>query len=257
MQYELALIPHKVGGEIISQRATDGYINATAMCKAAGKMWADYRRLRSTDEYLVALSADMGIPISELVQSIKGGKPALQGTWVHPHVAVHFAQWLSPEFAVKVSQWVWDWMSGHASTVIRPMPFHLRRYVANYLNVPAGHFSVLTELTQLLVAPLEAHGYTLPEHLWPDISTGRMFCGYLRKSHGINTDSLPTYMHFFEDERPPVPAKAYPDELLAPFRKHFREVWFPEKANKYFAERDPRALQFLPRLLPEPKKKAS
>ena len=176
---------------------------------------------------------------------------------MHPQVAINLAQWVSPEFAVKVAGWVFEWMTGNMPNIIRPMPFHLRRYVANYLNVPAGHFSVLTELTQLLVAPLEAHGYTLPEHLWPDISNGQMFCGYLRKSHGIDTDSLPAYMHKNEDKRPPVPAKAYPDELLAPFRKHFREVWFPEKAHKYFAKRDPRALQFLPRLLPAPRKKAS
>jgi hypothetical protein len=257
MQYELALIPHKVGGEIISQRAKDGFINATAMCKAAGKEMKHYNALKTTDAFLSALSAEVGIPTSGLVHTIKGGTPALQGTWVHPQIAVHLAQWLSPEFAVKVSQWVWEWMTGHASNIIRPMPFHLRRYLANHLNVPVGHFSILTELTQLLIAPMEAHGYTLPEHLWPDISHGKMFCGYLRKAHDIDTNTLPFYMHFFEDGRPPVRAKAYPEDLLPPFRKHFREVWLPEKAPSYFASRDPRALQYLPRLLPAPKKMAS
>lgn len=33
----LGYIDHKADNEIISQRVTDGYINATAMCKAAGK----------------------------------------------------------------------------------------------------------------------------------------------------------------------------------------------------------------------------
>jgi hypothetical protein len=47
----------------------------------------------------------MGIPITELVQSIRGGTPELQGTWVHPQVAIALAQWLSPEFAVKVTKW--------------------------------------------------------------------------------------------------------------------------------------------------------
>ena len=37
-QYNLPLIQHKVDdGSIIQQRASDGYINATALCKAAGK----------------------------------------------------------------------------------------------------------------------------------------------------------------------------------------------------------------------------
>jgi hypothetical protein len=257
MQYELALIPHKVGGEIISQRARDGYINATAMCKAAGREWSSYRKSQATGAFLDALAAALRIRRTDLIQSIVGGPPALQGTWVHPQVAINLAQRLSPEFAVRVSEWVFDWMSGRAPNIIRPMAFHLRRYIANHLNVPLGHFSILTELTQLLIAPMEAQGYTLPEHLWPDISHGKMFCGYLRKAHDIDTGTLPTYMHFFEDGRPPVRAKAYPEELLPPFRKHFREVWLPEKAPDYFAARDPRALQFLPRLLPAPKKKAN
>ncbi|KHD06930.1 hypothetical protein PN36_23905 [Candidatus Thiomargarita nelsonii] len=32
----------------IRQRANDGYLDATAMCKATGKMFADYRRLKTT-----------------------------------------------------------------------------------------------------------------------------------------------------------------------------------------------------------------
>lgn len=60
MQLSLELIPHRVEREIIQQRAKD--INATAMCKAAGKLWADYRRLKITGEFCDALSSDMGIP---------------------------------------------------------------------------------------------------------------------------------------------------------------------------------------------------
>lgn len=251
MQLSLDLIPHKVGNEIISLRAKDGYVNATAMCKAAGKFWGHYRSSSPTDAFLDVLSADIGIPISKLVQSIKGGTPDLQGTWVHPQVAVHLAQWLSPKFAVMVSKWVYDWMSNRAPDAARPMPYHLRRYVANQMNVPEGHFSILTELTQALIAPMEAMGYTLPEHLWPDISEGRMFCGFLRKNYDLDTDALPTYLHSFEDERrKPIYAKAYPETLLGAFRKHFREVWLPEKAAAYFEKRDPRALQYLPKLLP-------
>ena len=72
MQLSLELIPHRVGREVIQQRAKDGYINAAAMCKAAGKLWADYRRLKITGEFCDALSSDMGIPIAELIQSVTG-----------------------------------------------------------------------------------------------------------------------------------------------------------------------------------------
>lgn len=251
MQLKLTLIPHRVGSETISQRSKDGYINATAMCKAANRPWSRYWEAKPSREFAEVLAADLGISIAELIQSVSGGHPELQGTWVHPRVAVHLAQWLSPQFAVMVSRWVYDWMTGRAPEV-RPLPYHLRRYVANHLNVPAAHFSILTELSHTLIGPLESAGYTLPEELWPDISEGRMFCKFLREEHGVDTDLLPTYRHVFEDGRAPVMAKAYPEELLLAFRKHFREVWLPTKAEEYFRKRDPLALQHLPRLLPRP-----
>ncbi len=71
-QLSLALISHKVQDSIIEQRAEDGYINATAMCKAAGKLIADYTRLSTTKAFLHELAIDMGIPITELLQSVCG-----------------------------------------------------------------------------------------------------------------------------------------------------------------------------------------
>jgi KilA domain-containing protein len=250
MQLNLALIPHQVGGEIIQQRAKDGYINATAMCKAAGKLWYEYRRATSTENFLEALEADTGISRNELIQSLRGGHEG-QGTWVHPQVATHLAQWLSPEFAVKVSRWVYDWMSGRARPERVELPYHLRRYVVNSGNVPVGHFSILVEMTQMLIGPMEMMGYTLPEGMLPDISMGRMFCKWLRDKHGVDTDALPTYLHAYEDGRR-IQAKAYPESLLAAFRKHFREEWFPLHAETYFRKRDASALPYLPRLLAKP-----
>jgi hypothetical protein len=249
MQQHFDLIPHPVQGGIIYQRPKDGYINATAMCQAAGKRWNDYNSIGPTAEFLKALTAETGIAVSEMVQSQRGGDVRFQGTWVHPQVAINLAQWLSGEFAVKVSQWVYDWMSGKApASVVDTVPYHLRRYVANQPNVPVAHFSVLTEMTQLLIAPMEIMGYTLPEHMLPDISHGKMFCKWLRDVHGIDTNALPTYLHVFEDGRRVWP-KAYPDELLAAFRKHFREEWLPNRAIDYFRGRDSEALQFLPKLI--------
>jgi hypothetical protein len=66
-QLELVLIPHKVGREIISQRSKDGYINATAMCKAAGRQWGHYRENANTRAFLKELSSVIGIPITELI----------------------------------------------------------------------------------------------------------------------------------------------------------------------------------------------
>lgn len=87
-QLMLALISHEIEGKLVHQRASDGYVNATAMCNAVGKLFADYRRLKATDEFLKELASDMGIPISQLVLSFKGNTTQYQqGTWVHPDVA--------------------------------------------------------------------------------------------------------------------------------------------------------------------------
>lgn len=247
MQQHFDLIPHKTPGGLVCQRPSDGYINATAMCQATKTLYGDYARLGRTKAFLDALGADMGIPITELVQTVRGGTPDQQGTWVHPDVAINLGQWCSPEFAVQVSRWVREWMSGRAKPR-NVIPYHLRRHMANHSNVPAGHFSILIEMTTLLIAPMEAMGYTLPERLLPDISQGLIFCKWLRDEWGVDTRTLPTYRHDFEDGRVVTP-KAYPDDMLHAFRKHFWTVWLPERAMDYFGEKDRRALEYLPRMI--------
>lgn len=251
MQAHLALIPHVAEGATIYQRPEDGYINATAMCHAAGKRWNHYSSNETTKAFIAALESEAGIPASKLIQSVSGGEPKLQGTWVHPQVAIHLAQWCSPTFAVKVSGWVYDWMSGKSRAGKSNLPYHLQRYLENNENVPHGHFSILAELSILLIAPLEAMGYRLPAKMVPDISSGRIFCDWLRKEKGLNTDALPMYWHRYPDGRQ-VPAKAYPNELLADFRKHVVEVWLPKHAGEYFRKRDSLALEYLPKLLAGP-----
>lgn len=250
-QLNLPFIEREHKGALISQRAKDGYVNATALCKAAGKDWYDYRRLKVTEAFLAELSSDTGISGSELIQSLSGGTPHLQGTWVHPYVAINLGQWLSPAFAVQVSRWVTEWMTGGPQVQER-LPYHLRRYVANMSAVPKGHFSVLQELTYGLIAPMEAEGYTLPDNMLPDISQGRMFAKWLREEKGLEPNDFPTYRHKYEDGRV-VDARAYPNQLISDFRNHFESVWIPLRAVDYFKERDTKAVPYLTKLLPAPK----
>ncbi len=72
-QMSFQLIEHKTNNQIIHQRPSDGYINATALCQAAGKRVGDYIRLDTTTAFNNELSADMGIPISGLIQIVRGG----------------------------------------------------------------------------------------------------------------------------------------------------------------------------------------
>ncbi|MGB3882027.1 MAG: KilA-N domain-containing protein [Diaphorobacter nitroreducens] len=244
-QYSLSLITHQVHNSIVEQRASDGYINATAMCKAAGKLFGHYRANDATGAFLQALEADIGIPISQLIQTLRGGNVA-QGTWVHPQVAIHLAQWLSPQFAVQVSKWVFDWMSGKGQPA--KLPYHLERHVLNNHKVPPDKFSVLQEMASCMLGPMESNGYTMPDNLMPDISQAKLLCKTLREQAGIDTTKLEKYTHTFPDGRE-VEANLYPIEHLPLFRRLMAEVWLPTMAAPYFKTRDPSALPALDKML--------
>jgi hypothetical protein len=98
-------LKHDYKGTIISQREKDSYVNLTQMCGVGNKLVADYLRLESTNEYLVALSVNMGIPILSqnkalgLVEVKKGGNQT-PGTWAHPEVAIDCAQWVNVDLRI-------------------------------------------------------------------------------------------------------------------------------------------------------------
>jgi hypothetical protein len=131
------------------------------------------------------------------------------------------------------------------------LPYHIRRYLVNYEQVPFGYFSLLQEVTLKLIAPLEVQGYSLPDKMVPDISVGLVFCRWLREVKGVEPDDFATYSHAYEDGRV-VQAKLYPNSLLSDFVTHFQEGWLKGRAMKYFRDRDPQALEFLPKILGGP-----
>jgi hypothetical protein len=130
-------IQHKLGGEISLNGITvlareDGFINATAICKAGNKKFNDWYRLESTNELIKVLeevdnaetgiptdistfkiindNTETGIPVSakcKVIDIKKGGNDKKgQGSWIHPDLAVQLAQWISPTFAIQVSRWI-------------------------------------------------------------------------------------------------------------------------------------------------------
>ena len=55
------------------------------------KKFASWYRTKTTKDFIKALSSEVQINTSDLVQAKKGGTREEQGTWVHPHVAINFA----------------------------------------------------------------------------------------------------------------------------------------------------------------------
>jgi hypothetical protein len=89
----------------ITRRDSDGYADATAMCQANGKLWGHYRETQRTTDYIAALADATGLSPDQLIISTKGGPAHLQGTWIHPRLAVDLARWISPAFAVWMDGW--------------------------------------------------------------------------------------------------------------------------------------------------------
>jgi hypothetical protein len=94
----------------LEYREEDGYINITNLCKAGGKLFADWSRLKRTECFKQVLSNDMEIPITELIKVGSGSKCETSQTWSHPQIAINISQWISPEFDVLVSKWVYQIM---------------------------------------------------------------------------------------------------------------------------------------------------
>ena len=232
-----ALVPHNYQGAIIEQRLDDGFINATAMCKAAGKLLADYTRLRSTQEFLGALGGSMGIPIDRLVLTIGTGPNEHRGTWVHPQVAINLAQWLSAEFAVLVSKWVFEWLSGQSSTAKVWQQFEDRVSLV-YDNVPEGYFCIFREIADVFAA-MFSRGIDPGTRMVLDISVGMNWAkhwreGKLAQKHGERANFPHYYPSYFAQALSnPQTAYCYPEEALPAFRKWMRTVYLPEKLPAY------------------------
>lgn len=237
---QLALVPHSYQGSLIQQRTADGYINATAMCKAARKEWANYNQNSTTKAFLHALEGSLGIPRDQIVQAILSGPNEGRGTWVHPQVAVHLAQWLSPEFAVKVSEWVVEWMSGRHPTDRIWAQFEDRVSLV-YDNVPVGYFCVFREIGDLF-ASLITNGAEFGTKMILDLSVGGCW-GRHWTSEALEEDFGPRMLfpHHYPSYFPqswsnPQDAWCYPEDALPSFKRWMRETYVPHKMPKYLRD---------------------
>jgi len=234
---QLALVPHTYQGSVISQREADGYINATAMCKAAGKEWANYNQNSTTKAFLKALEGSLGIPRDLIVQTIGTGSNEARGTWVHPQVAVHLAQWLSAEFAVKVSQWIVEWMSGRHPSERVWQQFEDRVSLV-YDNVPVGYFCVFAEIADLF-ASMITNGADFGTRMILDLSVGVRWGPHwtqsgLEASFGPRMKFPHNYPSYFPQSwSNPQDAWCYPEDALPVFRRWLREEYIPKMMPEY------------------------
>jgi KilA-N domain len=225
------IVVRSIGHFPIGQRVTDGFINATVLCKACGKEWADFWRLKGTQEFIEALESDLGIPRSLLVQTVKGVttgmSPKDQGTWVHPDIAVSLAQWCSPKFAVMVSRWVREWLTtGTAPVKATRLPVYVKRFQLAFrmqMTVPDGYWTVFDKCSNLLI--LVECDLKLPvDDL--DLLDGSVGICYSRFRPGKEwAVEKKTYEHLFPDRRGIRKANAYSVSELPFFEQWLKNVY--------------------------------
>jgi len=169
--------------------------------------------------------------------------------------AERFEEWLFEEVIPSIRK------KGYYGRIDRSqVPNFYTRYQENFHKIDRNYFSVISELFVTLNAEFEKVGYQIPDRgedgkqIMPDVSVGKLFSKYLEKINSEFNGKHKFYMHSFPDNRKDVKARMYPIEALPIFRKFIYDKWIPEKAQTYFKKRDPIALDYLPKLLPAPKK---
>jgi prophage antirepressor-like protein len=164
--------------------------------------------------------------------------------------AKRFRKWVTKDVIPSIRK------RGHYGKIDRSqVPNFYIRYKENLNRIDRNYFSVISELFVTLNAELEKVGYQIPDKgvkgqgMYPDISVGRMFSDYLKRMDSEFKDNYKMYFHSFPDDRSDVEARMYPLEALPTFRRFIYEKWIPNNAQKYFKDRDPLALDYLPKLL--------
>jgi hypothetical protein len=241
----MQFIEHQVGELIVSQRKSDGYINATKLAKAYEKQtfksknptqWFENDR---TNKYIELLSTRTGLEVYNLVQKKGEGKD--RESWIHPKLAVSFAMWLSPEFDMMVSDWVEQWLfTGQTPTTPEAPNLHPYQRVwyqrlmlfEQKTQLPKGYWCIFEEIGKLM-RNLEAKNIPLHERATIDVSVGRAWCYWLREEKNYDTSTFDQYIHHYPDKRGEQPANIYPNELLGTFRQWLEDNYIPEKFPEY------------------------
>ncbi|MBU4258806.1 MAG: hypothetical protein KKI12_04855 [Proteobacteria bacterium] len=139
------------------------------------------------------------------------------------------------------------------------MPAFIKRFNENWDRVDTGYFSVISELVIRIYGRLEMAGYNMPDkskkgkEIRPDVSVGKLFPKWLEKRSPEKINKFKMYNHKLPEgmEISEVEARQYELMVLPEFIEYVDTVWLKERSYKYFQERDEKALDYLPKLIPD------
>jgi hypothetical protein len=135
-------------GVLVDIRQSDGYVNATKLCKTAGKLWSNFLQLSWTSKFVGELERILG---DDIVMQDDD-----EGTWVHPKMALRLATWCGPEYETDVS-----------SRVVE----HLHGEIADMPDIPTGFKKNQgIEVYEIEEGEPLLGGWPLPEHFCPPVT---------------------------------------------------------------------------------------
>lgn len=111
----------------------DGWFNATVVAQRFGKRPVDWLKLPETRRYVNALSSKSKVKKSHFARTARGGAPGTAGTWLHPKLAVRFAQWLDVDFAIWCDEQIENILHGrdnHSTLLTRLSHSYLEQRLA-------------------------------------------------------------------------------------------------------------------------------
>lgn len=162
-----------------------------------------------------------------------------------------FKKWITSEVLPAIRK-----TGGYRGSV----PAFIKRANENWNRVEQGYFSVINELAVIVWGRMEREGHIMADRApngkqnRPDVSVGLGFAKWLDKHHSAQCGNYMMYMHKTDEWE--GEARQYPNSMLGLFREYVDTVWWPDCFEGYIKVRDPKALQYLPKLLPAKKKTA-
>lgn len=130
------------------------WVSLTDMAKASGKKIDNWKRLESTNEFLVALEHSLQC---EVMVSNVGGSTETTGTWAIEEVAIEFAGWCSVGFKIWMITQIKTLMTeGTVSIKPEPKPqlpsYEIAQKTAEAINVIQDKLALTQpRLTQFLI----------------------------------------------------------------------------------------------------------
>jgi len=159
-----------------------------------------------------------------------------------------FRKWVTKEVIPSIRK-TWAYWINRLET-----PNFVVRFNDNWDRTERGYFSVISELFIRLYGQFERIWYQIPnkalnnKEIRPDNSVWRLFSDYLKKNHPEFSNKYKMYSHKFPNGTE-FDCKQYENDVLPTFIYYVDNIWIPEKWTWYFKERDPLALQYIPKLL--------